>query len=406
MYPRYILKNLLIALQDTPCVILIGTRQVGKSTLLKQLLPIDSHYITFDDLNYLAAADADPVGFLENYKNKTLILDEIQRVPKLLLAIKAAIDRDRKPGQFILSGSANVLTLPKISESLAGRCEILHQYPLSSTEINNRTQNFVDTCFESPTSWQEGEIDKPTLANLLFRGGYPEVQTRSMGRIAPWFQAYLTTLIQRDIRDIAAISDVAGIQKILLLSARRACNLFNLSDIARLSGVKNTTVQRYFSLLEAIFLVQRLLPWNKTLDARIVKTPKLFFLDTGLLTYLLGKSQETIASAQDHTNGVLFENLVHCELKKHISWAQESTNLYFYRTHSGKEIDFLLERNQRKIAIEVKFSSTVTAHDFDNMKQLQKEDPHLFDKGIILYTGKAVIPFGTHFQAVPIVNLL
>lgn len=397
---------MLIALQDTPCVILIGARQVGKSTLLKQLLPIDSHYITFDDLNYLAAADADPAGFLENYKNKTLILDEIQRVPKLLLAIKAAIDRDRKPGQFILSGSANVLTLPKISESLAGRCEILHQYPLSSTEINQHTQNFVDNCFESHTSWQEGKIDKPTLANLLFRGGYPEVQTRSMRRIALWFQAYLTTLIQRDIRDIANISDVAGIQKILLLSAHRACNLFNLSDIARLSGVKNTTVQRYFSLLEAIFLVQRLLPWNKTLDARIVKTPKLFFLDTGLLTYLLSKSCESIVNTQDHTNGVLLENLVHCELKKHISWSQEPTNIYFYRTHSGKEIDFILERNQRKIAIEVKFSSTVTAHDFDNMKQLQKEDPPLFDKGIVLYTGKTVIPFGTNFQAVPIVNLL
>src|SRR5574340_996593 len=289
MYRRNITGILLEALSDSPVVLVNGARQVGKSTLVRSLGESDhpARYLTLDDATVFSAANADPAGFLAGLPG-AVVLDEIQRAPGLFLAIKAQVDQKRQAGRFLLTGSANVLLLPALSESLAGRMEIVTLWPLSQGELDNAQERFVDTLFaETPSFSCDGGEDRDNLIAKVLRGGYPEVVARpAADRRNAWFGSYVTAILQRDVRDLAHIEGLTDLPRLLSLLAARLGSLLNLAEISRSIAMPQTTLKRYMTLLQATFLVQPLPAWSGNLGKRLVKAPKLFLNDTGLAAYL------------------------------------------------------------------------------------------------------------------------
>jgi predicted AAA+ superfamily ATPase len=428
MYNRFLTNNLIKSLEDTPVLIVVGARQVGKSTLLKNMLSIDStiisddswpglsecgsvEYITLDDLSTLSAVKADPDFFLSRYGNATLVIDEAQLSPELLRTIKKFVDSDRRSRKYILSGSADIMALPKMSESLAGRCEIFYMYPLSQTEVLNHKKNFVDLAFSEDFVMIDRKLladtnDFSWLARIMYAGGYPEVLGRKTDRISAWFKSYIAAIIQRDVKAISNISDITALYTILEMLARRCGNLLNVSDVSRLSSIKNTTLQRYLTLLERVFMIHINKPWHKSIDARLVKTPKVYMNDSGLLCYLLGVSLDDLISKKTDFTGAILENFIFNELQKQISWSNSCPEIYHFRNTNGKEVDFVLElRNRKKVGIEVKAASTVTNSDFEGLHEFSRITKDDFFRGIVLYNGNNTLQFGENLFAVPIMSV-
>lgn len=395
MYPRHLQSEIAAALDDTPAVMIVGARQVGKSTLAQRLT---GHHVTLDDLSVLSAARADPVGFVAGLPERALI-DEVQRAPELLLALKAAIDRDRTPGRFLLSGSANVLTLPRVSESLAGRLSVHHLWPLSQGEIGGQQEDFIAVAFGSELPAASTPDD---LVERLLRGGYPEVQARSGGRRARWFDDYLLTLMERDVRELSRISGVRELPRLLTLLATRSGSLLNASDLARDAGLNNQTLTRYADLLQALYLVGRLPAWSSNVGKRLIKAPKVTLPDTGLAAHLLGVGGADIERDRKILGGLL-ENFVVGELGRQAGWSAERARLHHYRTAGGQEVDALLEsRGGKLVGIEVKAAQTVTERDFRGLKALRADTGTRFHRGLVLYTGERVLPFDKNLVAVPV----
>lgn len=301
-----------------------GPRQSGKSTLAQSLRGegYDAEYFTLDDAGTLAAAQSDPDGFVSGLPER-VILDEVQRVPELFRAIKRSVDAKRKPGRFLLTGSAQALVLPKLSESLAGRMEVLTLWPFSQGEIAGRKEGFVDACFAREfkpgafrdTSW-------PALAERIATGGYPEVLARTDAvRRQAWFGSYITTILERDVRDLANVTGLRDLPRLLRLAASRAMGLLNFADLSRDAAMPQTTMQRYWALFEATFLVRSLPPWHANLGLRLVKTPKVLLGDTGLLCHMLGLDTARL-QADDLMTGAALECFVAGELTKQISWSE------------------------------------------------------------------------------------
>ena len=294
MIERRLTPRLLDALGDRPVTLLVGARQSGKSTLALAVAG-GSHparYLTFDDPPTLAAAAGDPVGFLDGLAGD-VVLDEVQLVPELFRALKATVDRDRRSGRFLLTGSAQVLLLPRLSESLAGRMEVLMLWPLSESEARGVPGSFVDAVFGAGqlSSGAFAPVDAADLCRLIVVGGFPEVRTlRDAGRRGAWFASYVTTILQRDVRDIANVDGLVTMPALLALLAARSAGMLNVSELSRSAGVKLTTLNRYLALLETVFLVQRLPAWSANLGKRLVKAPKLHFVDTGLAAHLSGST--------------------------------------------------------------------------------------------------------------------
>jgi predicted AAA+ superfamily ATPase len=397
------------ALADNPVVLIIGARQVGKSTLLQSLPPSNSQrrYLTFDDANILASAKADPAGFLQNNPGP-LVMDEVQRVPELFLAIKASVDRDRAPGRFLLSGSANVLLLPKLADSLAGRMEVLTLWPFSQGEIEGVREAFVDTLFGTTfpqlpqiPAWNE----RQEVQRRVVRGGFPEVRNRaSADRRKAWFGSYLTTILQRDVRDISQIEDLASVPRLLSILAGRVGGLLNTADVSRSAGIPQTTLKRYLSLLNRVFLFQELPAWSSNPGKRYVKMPKAFLSDTGLAAYLLNLTDDRLSREPEHL-GRLLENFVFLELLKQSTWSRERPQLFHWRTHSQQEVDLVLEAGDRLAGVEVKAGSTVGLEDFKGLKALAAEAGDRFVRGVVLYTGNDILPFGDRLSAMPVSSL-
>jgi len=427
MYTRFLQSALLDALRDSPVVLLNGARQTGKTTLVQSLPsrssqlsvpasvqgPVQEHakatYLTLDDAGFLAAARSDPAGFLSGFSG-SIIIDEVQHAPELFPALKSAVDRQRTPGRFLLTGSANILLLPRLAESLAGRMQILTLWPLAQGEIAGRSTNVVDLLFAPPlpalpAGLASGlpPVERQDLMRRLLAGGYPEPLTRpSEARRRAWFGSYLTTILQRDVRDMANIEGLTALPRLLALIAARAASLLNLSDISRAAGLPYTTLTRYMSLLEATFLVQLIPAWSTNLSTRLVKSPKVILNDTGLMASLLGLNVERLT--QDGSLfGPLLENFVAMEVKKHIAWSQVQPQLFHFRTQTGVEVDLVLENAAGEIVgLEVKASATVSAADFKGLRALMEARGERFVRGVVLYTGQQVIPFGERLHAVPI----
>ena len=405
MFARMLQGQVLQAMKDTPVVFVAGSRQTGKSTLVQAVqasLP-DSDYRTMDDLNTLASARRDPMGFVEALPSRAF-LDEVQRAPEVFLPIKAAVDRDRRPGRFVLTGSANVLALPRVSDSLAGRMEILTLWPLAQAEIEGTSPGFIDACF----SGQAGSLRGPgrsrtTLVQRVLAGGYPEALARATGQArARWFDGYLTTLVQRDVRDLAQIEGVIQLPALLATLAARAGSPLNFADLGRNLAMNQMTVKRYIALFEALFLVVTLPPWSDNLGKRLAKTAKIYFNDAGLLAHLLGVDADGLAH-QSVSKGALVENFAVMELMKLAANSQARPSLFHFRTSSGQEVDVVMETRRRDlVGVEIKSAATVADADFRGLHHFAAIAGKRLRAGVVLYAGRETLPFGDRMWAVPL----
>lgn len=408
MFIRNITPKIIEALADTPVVMLNGARQTGKSTLAKSLIN-EKHfgrYVTLDDATALAAAKHDPAGFISGLGESTVI-DEIQRAPELFMAIKADVDRNRTPGRYLLTGSANVLLLPRLSESLAGRMEIFNLWPLSQGEFDGIREKFVDILFSEklPSGESISADTKTTVIERALRGGYPEAAARSSeSRRRAWFGSYITTILQRDVRDIANIDGLTAMPRLLAMLATRSPSLFNYSELSRSTGLPQSTLKRYMALFETIFLIDHLPAWYSNLGKRLVKTSKLVMNDTGLLTTLLAVDAARLENTP--LCGAVIENFVIMELKKQISWSDTRPAILHYRTQTGQEVDVVLEDTAgRIVGIEIKSAKSVGGRDFRGLQSLAEAAGNNFLRGIVLYSGSEVVSFGSNLLAMPIDSL-
>lgn len=404
MYSRHITPRVREALADTPVVVLNGARQVGKSTLAQQLATEQGRrYVTLDDASMLAAASGDPRGFLEGLQGP-LVLDEVQRVPDLFLAIKYQVDSNRIPGRFLLTGSANVLLIPDIADSLAGRMEVLSLWPLSQAELAGTPQfNRADWLYDGPV----GEldilpVDRKELIERLATGGFPEATARTTARRRDaWFSSYLDAVMHRDVRDLARLEQLSEVPHLLALVANRSGSLLNFAELSRSTGLAQTTLKRYFNLLETLFLVVRLPAWERNPAKRLVKSPKVYVPDPGLLAHLLAPGSGT--PKDPPWLGSWVETFAVAELRKHLAFSGRGLRLWHYRTQTGIEVDLVLEGpDGRFTGIEIKAATSVNARDFKGLQHLKDTEPARFQRGVILYCGREVVPFGGDLFAVPV----
>jgi len=405
MYSRHLMPALLDALSDSPVVFLNGARQTGKSTLVQELAAgrHPARYVTLDDSGALGAAKNDPKGFLQGFDGP-IILDEAQRAPELFLALKAEVDRDRRPGRFLLTGSANVLFLPRLADALAGRMEILTLWPLSQGEIEGTKEGFIDALFRADARFPE---IRPSSREDLWRrvalGGYPEPLTRArLERRQAWAKGYVTAILERDVRDLSNIEGLTQLPRLLNLLATRMASLMNFAEISRSMGMPQSTLKRYLALLEATFLARRLPPWSGNLGKRLVKMPKLFLNDTGLGADLLGIDAARLCEDGNLT-GPFLECFVVAEIAKQLGWSDVKPRMYHMRTETGREVDLVLEDAQgRCVGIEVKSAATVGAAEFKGLKAFEEALGKRFLRGVVLYTGRETVPFAKNLHALPI----
>ena len=406
LYPRHVEPRLAEALADAPVVLIHGPRQCGKTTLALQVGDRAGYtYFSFDDAVTLAAATSDPIGFVADLPERT-ILDEVQRAPELFAAIKSAVDRHRAPGGFLLTGSANVLLVPRLSDSLAGRMEIVRLHPLAQAELARKPSGFLEILlggrFKARTRPRLGK----QLAERIVAGGYPAALARSSPRRRTvWYRDYIETIVQRDVRDLARISALDALPRLLALAAGQTAQLLNITDLAGPFQLSRPTIRDYVTLLERVFLIETLPSWHSNRSKRLIKTPKLHVGDTGLACALLGLDAQALA-ADRGLLGHLLETFVFQELRRQASWLDVPVSLFHFRDKDGAEVDIVLERGARVVAgVEVKAGATVTAADFRGLRKLRETAGAKFTGGAVLYDGETSVSFGDGLYAVPIRSL-
>lgn len=401
LYPRYLLPRLREALADTPALLVHGPRQCGKTTLARMLGKRYAYY-TFDDRDLLAAAKRDPVGFVERLPAR-VILDEVQHAPELFAELKQAIDWQRQPGRFVLTGSANVLLLPRLSDSLAGRMEILPLYPLAQSELARKPPGFLDQVFSGKLAGYHAERLGKELAVRIVAGGFPEpLQRATAARRRAWYDNYVGTLIQRDIRELSHIQHGDIIPKLLRLLANHTGQLLNISELAKAFQLSRHTIDGYVALLRQVFLVDFLSPWFSNRNKRLVKTSKIHMLDTGLACALMQLNQAQIEQ-QPAVFGQVLESFVYGELRKQASWRSESLEFHYYRDKDQYEVDMVLEDSSgRFVGIEVKAAASIAESDFRGLRRFQRQIGKRFSAGVVLYDGRQVLSFGEGLFAAPV----
>lgn len=407
MFKRHIKPYLAKALKRSPVVLLNGARQVGKSTLVKEFQKEKEYtYLTFDDETVYIAAKNDPTGFI-NSLQKPIIIDEVQRVPEIFLPIKIDVDNNRVAGRYLLTGSANPLLIPHLGDSLAGRMEIVDLMPLSQGEIAGTIEGWINTAFSAKPFIQPQEtISKRILYQKIITGGYPSsvLASNDEDRDA-WMKSYINLLLQRDIKDLAQIEKITELPNLLKILAHRASNLLNVAEISRECKMVAQTVHRYIALLQTIFIITLQQSWHTNLSLRYIKSPKVYIVDSGLLSYLLGINLERSFTEQVAMGKVL-ENFILNELKKQATWSKTGPDAYHFRTTSGTEVDILLENRQGEIVgIEVKSAEKISPDDFKGLKLLAQNMDQKFIRGVVFYCGSQVVPFGDKLWALPITCL-
>ena len=404
LYPRRIEQRLAEALLDTPVVLLAGPRQAGKTTLVRQVAAKGLRYLTLDDELTLLAARADPVGLIRSLDRA--VIDEIQRAPQLLLAIKKSVDEDRRPGRFLLTGSANLMALPLIADSLAGRMETLTLLPLSQTEIEGCSANWIDQAFAGHLLRADTPALGAELVERVLRGGYPEAVSRvSAKRRVTWARQYTDALIQRDVRDVAGIDKLEQLPRFLQALAQTAGQMCNYSQLAGQVGLDGKTAARYAGVFETMYLLKRVDVWARNRLSRIVKTPKLQFIDAGLLAVLVNLSFEEVR--KDRTQfGHVLETFVFGELLKHATSAEGDYQLLYYRDADKVEVDIVIENAAGQlVGVEVKASATVKASDLRGLRKLAALAGDQFKMGVLLYDGAETLPLGDGIWAAPLSSL-
>lgn len=386
---------------------LLGARQVGKSTLAQGLASNEfpASYISLDDDATAATVRADPAGFIAEVDRPTVI-DEIQRAPGLLLAIKQRLDRNQARGQFLLTGSANILTLPTIADALPGRVEYINLWPFSQGELSGVQEGFIDALLRGKfPRLTEAPVGRRAIAKMLVTGGYPALQGRSLRGRVRFFSSYLASILDRDLQDVASVRSVESVARLLRVVAARSASLASFHGMGSELEVDAGTVRNHARILEDLFLIRRLNPWHANLGARHVKTAKLHVVDSGLLAFLIGANEQRVAS-DGAVAGMLLESFVAMELLRQSDWLEEPVALYHYRDKQQREVDVVIERYSGEIAgVEVKASATVTGADFAALRYLRDRLGPLFKGGVVLYLGARTLPFGERLAAVPLSGL-
>jgi predicted AAA+ superfamily ATPase len=399
-FPRHAARLIEEALADTRVVLVNGPRQAGKSTLAEMVRKRQPGAVArfLDNPGTRAAAGDDPVGFVEH--DGLMLIDEVQRVPDLWLAIKHLVDRDPRPGRFLLTGSARLLALRSLPDALPGRSETIELWPLSQGEIDDAPDGFVQATF------RQGAL--PRVENLGLRrrdyldrarrGGYPEaVHRESDRRRERFFADYVSDMIVRDVRQVAEIDRSNDMRRLIALLADQTCGLVNMTRLAGAVGITVPTVRSWLRILETIFLVRLVPAWSANATTRAVSTPKVMFLDSGLAGHLAP------GTAPDASAGRLIENFVLGELARQLTWTDFSARLYHYRDRDQREVDAILEDNAGTIVgVEVKASETIKSEDFGGLRLLQRRLGDRFRAGYVLYCGAESLSFGDGLAALPI----
>ncbi|MDQ1294234.1 MAG: uncharacterized protein QG608_2117 [Actinomycetota bacterium] len=401
------MPGLLESLADTRIVVVQGARQVGKTTLVRQTVErLGGRLVTLDDDLTREAAVADPAGFLRQNPEGLLAIDEVQRAPGLVLALKAAVDADPRPGRFLLTGSADLLRLPTMQDSLAGRAENVDLYGFSQGEIAGVRERFVERILNGDTFLDHrGALSRTDYLIRACAGGYPEALTRPAGRRrSAWFDNYVRRIVERDAPDLSRLQRLSELPLLLRLLAARNANELNVSGLASDAGIPVRTLGPYLDLLETLFLVHRLPSWSTNLSSRVIARPKIVLQDTGLAARLINASAlGATTNADAQAVGSLLEGFVAGELRRQLTWSDQNARLFHHRDRQGSEVDFLLETDDGRVAgIEVKAASTVTARDTKWLAQLRDRLGDRFVAGVVLHTGDASFPFGPRVAAVPL----
>jgi predicted AAA+ superfamily ATPase len=405
MQPRHAEEPLATALSDTPVVLLHGARQVGKTTLARAMAATGHgrKYATLDDGAVLSAALRDPQGFIDAMTGP-VTLDEVQRAPELFRAIKASVDRNRRPGRFLLTGSANVMMLPRLSESLAGRIETVPLWPLSQGEIEGTRERFIDRAFDRAVpDWSVSARRPRPLLDRIVRGGFPEPSARAdAARRDAWFAAYADATLRREVRELSGAEALTELPRLLAALSTRAGTLLNITDIARSLGMAQSTTRRYITLLEAVFLAVLIPAWSTNRAKRLAKSPKILVADSGLACHLIG-ADATRLERDGSARGAMLENFVAMELLKQREWSRIRPSLLHFRTATGVEIDLVLEdRAGRLVGIEVKAAKNVGSDDFRGLRALRELAGDRFVRGIVLHDGRETVRFDPGLLSAPI----
>jgi len=405
LYPRQIEPHIVEAIQDTPIVLLAGPRQAGKTTLVRQIAQRQGlRYLTMDDDLTLLSAREDPVGMIRSLDRA--VIYEVQRAPQLLLAMKKSVDEDRRPGRFLLTGSANLMSLPTVADSLAGRMETLSLLPLSQSEIGSRSANWIDNAFAGRILTADQPMLGSDLIDLVLRGGYPEAISRTTAkRRVAWARQYIDALIQRDVRDVASIEKLDQLPRFLRTLAQTAGQMCNSTQLGGQVGLDGKTVSRYVGVFEQMYLLKRIEVWARNRLNRVIKTPKLQFIDSGLLTTLLDL---TSGEAQQNRTrfGNVLETFVFGELLKHTTTADGDYRLMYYRDADKFEVDVVIENGAGQlVGVEVKAAATIKENDLRGLKKLASLAARQFKMGVLLYDGTETMPLADGLWAAPLSTL-
>lgn len=404
MYLRFVERRIREALEDTRVVLVCGPRQSGKTTLAQQIAGDAIPFITLDDATTCEAASTDPVGFVRGIDRA--VIDEVQRAPGLILAIKATVDADPRPGRFLLTGSADLMTLPRVADSLAGRMGIVRLLPLAQAEIRDAAPDFLDKTFAGQLPTFRRPVVGDSLVETVLAGGYPEALTRSgWRRRRDWHLDYIEAIVQRDVRDITRIEQLGSMPRLLRVLAEHSGQLVNYSGFGAPLGMNHVTTRKYVGILENLFLVHTLPPWYTNTLKRVTKSPKLHFLDAGLLAALKGLTPEHLRP--DRTPfGPVLETFVLGELLKLTSWADDRYAFSHFRDKERNEVDIVIENGLgRIVGVEVKASATVSEGDFAGLRRLAAATRDSFALGLVLYDHEHTVPFGERMAAAPLSTL-
>lgn len=400
---RHLRPAILASLDDTRVVVVAGARQVGKSTLVK-LAVGDRTGVEFrrlDRPNDLGAAKQDPETFVQS--DALLVIDEVQRAPELVLSIKARVDEDNRPGQFLLTGSARLLGLRNLPDSLIGRSETIELWPFSQGELAGRVEQFIDLVFgEETLPLFESSVTKSDYLDRALVGGYPEATKRLPSRREKFFDAYINDLIDRDITQLSEIQRRPDLIRLLALLADRMSTTISVQNIAEVLAVSKSTVDRYVALLEQVFVIKRLSGWATSATSRATQKEKCFFVDSGFAAHLAGHTSASL-KRNEAAGGQLLENFVIGEACRQLGWSQTAARPYHYRDRDGREVDLILEaRDGRVVAIEVKAGATVRAEDTRHLRYLRDSIGERFHRGIMLTTGDQTMRVGDRIDVAPI----
>ncbi len=405
MFQRFLKNSINEMIALFPVVYLAGPRQSGKSTLAKNFLQPARDYFTMDNLQILGSARQNPQEFIKLCKNPC-VLDEIQRCPELLLPIKEFVDSSQQKRHFLLMGSADILSMPQVSDSLAGRMAIFALLPLSAQEILGKQKSWILEIFATPSVdvfSDKSNITYDDICQLVIAGGYPDVyKAKSTKHKSIWFESYIKTMLERDLRELSDYKSITRTNRLFQLLALRSATIVNLMDFSRSSDIPPSSLSIYLDTIESLFLIKRIPGYYSNLNNRLTKAPKIYLVDSGLMCHQVDIM--SVKNPWEHREwGQVFETFVFNEIRKQLSWLDTSISLYHYRTHQGKEIDLILENKQQEIiAIEIKASQTVTPSMSKNFAQIKADTGNKFKMGLIIYAGNSIEVLGDGIYAIPL----